>query len=61
VEAIDIDPTDDETVYMFCGCAYFSGARSAIFKTTDGVKTFTQVDFTELIQTHANGDGRHFV
>lgn len=60
VEAIAIDPTDDDTVYMFCGCAYFSDARSAIFKTTDGGKTFTEVDVTDLIQTHANGDGRHF-
>lgn len=60
VEAIAIDPTDDNTVYFFCGCAYFSGARSAIYKTTDGGKTFKEVDVTDLIQTHANGDGRHF-
>lgn len=60
VEAIAIDPTDDNTVYFYCGCAYFSDARSAIFKTTDGGQTFTQVDVTDLIQTHANGDGRHF-
>jgi hypothetical protein len=60
VEAIAIDPTDDNTVYFYCGCAYFSGARSVIFKTTDGGETFTEADVTKLIQTHANGDGRHF-
>jgi len=60
VDAIAIDPTDDNTVYMYCGCAYFSGAKSVIYKTTDGGETFTQIDVTDLIQTHANGDGRHF-
>lgn len=58
VSGIAIDPTDDDTVYFLCGCAYFSDARTVIFKTTDGGKTFTRSDVTDMIQCHANGDGR---
>lgn len=58
VSGMAIDPTDDNTVYFLCGCAYFSGARTAIFKTTDGGKTFERYDVTDLIQVHGNGDGR---
>lgn len=58
VDAMAIDPTDDNTLYLLCGCAYFSGARTVIFKTTDGGKTFTEHDVTDFIQVHGNGDGR---
>ncbi len=61
VKGIAIDPTDDNTAYFLCGCAYFSDARTVIFKTTDGGKTFTQSDVTDLIQIHGNGDGRQCV
>lgn len=61
VKGIAIDPTDDNTVYFLCGCAYFSDARTVIFKTTDGGKTFTQSDVTDLIQVHGNGDGRECI
>ncbi len=61
VKGIAIDPTDDDTVYFLCGCAYFSDARTAIYKTTDGGKTFTSVDVTEHIQVHGNGDGRECI
>lgn len=60
VEAIAIDPNDDDIVYFLCGCAYFSDARTAVYKTTDGGKTFTSTDVTSLIQVMGNGDGRHF-
>ncbi len=58
VSGIAIDPTDDNTIYLLCGCAYFSDARTVIFKSTDGGKTFSEHDVTNLIQCHANGDGR---
>lgn len=61
VKGIAIDPTDDNTVYFLCGCAYFSDARTVIFKTTDGGKTFTKSDVTDLIQVHGNGDGRECI
>lgn len=61
VKGMAVDPTDDDTVYFLCGCAYFSGARTVIFKTTDGGKTFTSSDVTEHIQIHGNGNGRQCV
>ncbi len=61
VKGMAIDPTDDNTVYFLCGCAYFSDARTVIFKTTDGGKTFTQSDVTDQIQVHGNGDGRECI
>lgn len=61
VKGMAIDPTDDNTVYFLCGCAYFSDARTVIYKTTDGGKTFTESDVTEHIQVHGNGDGRECI
>ncbi len=60
-KGIAIDPTDDMTAYFLCGCAYFSDAKTVIFKTTDGGKTFTSVDVTDQIQVHGNGDGRECI
>ncbi|MDE5620040.1 MAG: 1,4-beta-glucanase [Ruminococcus sp.] len=58
VKGMAIDPNDDDTAYFLCGCAYFSGARTVIYKTTDGGETFTEADVTDMIQVHGNGDGR---
>ncbi len=58
VDAMCIDPTDDQTIYLLCGCAYFSGARTAIFRSHDGGETFDEIDVTDLIQVHGNGYGR---
>ena len=58
VDAMAIDPTDDNTVYFLCGCAYFSAEKTVIYKTTDGGKTFTESDVTDMIQVHGNGNGR---
>lgn len=60
VDSMCVDPTDDNTVYFLCGCAYFSDARTAVYKTTDGGKTFSVTDITDLIQVHGNGYGRQF-
>lgn len=60
-KGIAIDPKDDMTAYFLCGCAYFSDAKTVIFKTTDGGRTFTGVDVTEHIQVHGNGDGRECI
>lgn len=48
VKGIAIDPNDDNIVYFLCGCAYFYPYKTAIFKTTDGGKTFTETDVTDL-------------
>ena len=53
-----IDPTDDDTAYFLCGCAYFSAEKTVIFKTTDGGKSFKEIDVTNLIKVMGNGDGR---
>ncbi len=58
VDAMCIDPTDDNTVYFLCGCAYFSAEKTVVFKTTDGGKTFKEYDVTNLIKVMGNGDGR---
>ncbi|NLT08665.1 MAG: 1,4-beta-glucanase [Ruminococcus sp.] len=58
VDAMAIDPTDDDTAYFLCGCAYFSAEKTVIFKTTDGGKTFKEVDVTNLIKVMGNGHGR---
>lgn len=60
VDAMCIDPNDDNTVYFLCGCAYFSDARTVIMRTKDGGKTFDEIDVTKLIQVHGNGQGRQF-
>lgn len=58
VDAMAIDPTDDDTVYFLCGCAYFSGEKTVIFKTTDGGKTFKEINVSDEIKVMGNGDGR---
>ena len=58
VDAMAVDPTDDNTAYFLCGCAYFSDAKTVIYKTTDGGNTFKEIDVTDLIQVFGNGHGR---
>lgn len=60
VDAMCIDPTDDDTIYLLCGCAYFSDAKTEIFRSRDGGETFDRIDVTDLIQVHGNGEGRQF-
>lgn len=59
VEAMAIDPNNDDIIYLLCGCNYFSSARTAIFRSEDGGKTFTEHDISEYIRVHGNGYGRH--
>lgn len=58
VDAMCVDPNDDDTLYLLCGCAYFSDARTAIFRSHDAGETFEEIDVTDLIQVHGNGYGR---
>lgn len=58
IDAMCIDPTNEDNVYMLAGCAYFSDARTAVFISHDGCKTFKEVDVTDMIQVMGNGDGR---
>ena len=58
IDAMCLDPNDENTIYMLAGCAYFSGARTVIFRSRDGGETFDEIDVTDLIQVHGNGYGR---
>ena len=58
IKGIAIDPTDDDIVYFLCGCAYFTDAKTAIYKTTNGGRTFQEIDVSHLIRSHGNGNGR---
>ena len=58
VDAMCIDPNDDDTLYLLCGCAYFSDARTVIFRSHDAGETFEEIDVTDMIQVHGNGYGR---
>ncbi|MFQ7515279.1 MAG: dockerin type I domain-containing protein [Ruminococcus callidus] len=58
VDAMCVDPNDDDTLYLLCGCAYFSDARTVIFRSRDAGETFEEIDVTDLIQVHGNGYGR---
>ena len=58
VESIAVDPTDDNTVYMLCGCQYFNSGRAWMLKSTDGGNSFTKTEITDLIRVHGNGNGR---
>lgn len=58
VDAMCVDPNDDDTLYLLCGCAYFSDARTVVFRSHDAGETFEEIDVTDLIQVHGNGYGR---
>ena len=58
VKGIAIDPTDDDIVYFLCGNAYIPPFKSAIYKTTDGGKTFTEIIISDLMEVHGNSLGR---
>ena len=58
VRGIAIYPTDDDIVYFLCGNAYIPPFKSAIYKTTDGGKTFTEINISDLMEVHGNGLGR---
>ncbi len=58
IDAFCVDPNNDDTLYLLAGCAYFSDAKTAIFRSKDGGETFDIIDVTDLIQVHGNGYGR---
>lgn len=41
VDAMCIDPTDDDTIYLLCGCAYFSDAKPKFSVLGMAVKPLT--------------------
>jgi xyloglucan-specific exo-beta-1,4-glucanase len=51
VDAMCVDPNDDDTLYLLCGCAYFSDARTVIFRSHDAGETFDPGTRQRLRQT----------
>ena len=56
VDAMCVDPNDDDTLYLLCGCAYFSDARTVIFRSHDAGETFEEIDVTDLMMSGLTGE-----
>lgn len=59
IEALAIDPQNENNIYMLGGCQYFSAQKTAVMYSKDGGKTFNTSDVTSLIFAHGNGQGRN--
>lgn len=59
IEALAIDPSNEDNVYLLAGCEYFSNQKTAIMYSKDGGKTFTTVDVSDKLYVHGNGNGRN--
>lgn len=58
VEAIAIDPQNNNVVYLLAGTDYFNSGKTAILKSTDRGNTFTETIVTSQFKAHGNGMGR---
>ncbi len=59
IEAVAIDPSNEQNIYLLGGCQYLSSQKTAVMFSKDGGKTFTTSDVSSLIYVHGNGDGRN--
>jgi hypothetical protein len=59
IDAMAIDPSNENNIYLLGGCEYFSNQKTAVMYSKDGGETFNTVDVSDLIFTHGNGDGRN--
>lgn len=55
-ESFALDPTDPAKLYVLAGTGYFSGGRTAIFRSSDYGKSF-DTSYVEFL-AHGNGLGR---
>ncbi|GJJ00764.1 hypothetical protein RugamoR64_13020 [Duganella rhizosphaerae] len=58
VESIALDPNAPGKVYLSAGIGYLNGGASAILKSNDYGRSFTQIDVTQQFKVHGNGMGR---
>lgn len=58
VEALALDPQNENNLYLLAGTSYFNGGKTAILKSTDKGNTFTEVVVTSKFTAHGNGMGR---
>ncbi|HOU67278.1 MAG TPA: hypothetical protein PKW49_01675 [Paludibacteraceae bacterium] len=59
IEALAVDPSNENNIYLLAGCQYFSNQKTAVMYSKDGGKTFNTSDITNLLFVHGNGDGRN--
>lgn len=60
VEAMAVDPNNVDHMYFLCACRYYSGQKTAVLSSTDGGKSFKEVELTNLpFFADGNGDGRN--
>lgn len=57
-EALALDPQDSRRLYILAGTDYFSGGKTAIFRSSDYGATFDTVNVTSQMRAHGNGMGR---
>jgi uncharacterized protein YjdB len=58
VEAIALDPQNENNLYILAGTSYFNGGKTAILKSADKGNSFTEVVVTSKFTAHGNGMGR---
>lgn len=59
IEAMAIDPQNEQNIYLLGGCQYFSSQKTAVMYSKDGGETFETADVTSLLFVHGNGQGRN--
>jgi photosystem II stability/assembly factor-like uncharacterized protein len=58
IEALAVDPSNPDNIYMLAGSEYLSSQKTAILLSKDGGDSFTTIDISHLIYAHGNGNGR---
>lgn len=58
IDGIAADPNNAANLYLLAGTDYFSNGKTALLKSTDYGKTFTETDLSDIIRVHGNGMGR---
>lgn len=58
VESIALDPKDPSRLYLLAGTSYYNDGKTAILRSSNYGKTFTQIDVTKQFKAHGNGMGR---
>ncbi|MCX6181249.1 MAG: T9SS type A sorting domain-containing protein [Bacteroidetes bacterium] len=58
VEALAIDPSATNKLYMLVGTSYFNSGATAILRSNDYGATFSISDVTAKFKAHGNGGGR---
>lgn len=58
IEALAIDPSNPNRVYMLAGTEYWNDGKTMILRSEDYGATFDTINVTSQFKTHGNGYGR---